>query len=290
MASTDSRWSIAIYSGASPLALAPHASAANPVLTAQDVTDIDACFVADPFMHHDGTRWSMFVEVLNRPRAMGEIGLATSDDGIAWTYDRIVLAEPFHLSYPFVFEHRGEHFLLPETFEAAQVRLYRATRFPYEWTLDTVLLDGEVIVDASLLFHDRRWWMFGCGMPKGHDLLRLWVADDVRGPWREHPRSPIVAGDKRIGRPAGRPVVSGDRLYRFAQDCASEYGTSVRAIEITRLTPTEYAEREAAPEPVVIGGTHAWNARRAHHLDAHRHNGGWIACVDGDRFAEINPE
>jgi hypothetical protein len=34
----------------------------------------------------------------------GEIGLATSEDGLKWDYKQVVLNEPFHLSYPYVFE------------------------------------------------------------------------------------------------------------------------------------------------------------------------------------------
>jgi len=43
-------WSIGIYEGASPLELAPIPSTPNPVLTAQDVLDTQAGFVADPFL------------------------------------------------------------------------------------------------------------------------------------------------------------------------------------------------------------------------------------------------
>ncbi len=274
-----SQWSIGIYRGQSPLALAPQSN--EPVLTARDVTDLDACFVADPFMNFDGARWSMFFEVLERSVERGCIGLATSDDARRWRYEQIVLAEPFHLSYPFVFEHGGERFMVPETYQAAQIRLYRATQYPFEWTLDRVLIDEVVAVDASLLFHDGAWWMFACTAPKGHDALRLWSAPDPRGPWSEHPSSPIVDGDKRIGRPGGRPLIIDGRLYRFAQDCAADYGAFVRAVEITRLSERDYGERELA-QPAVVAGPFAWNARRAHHLDAHRHNGRWIACVDGD--------
>jgi len=39
-------WSIAIYRGASPLALAP----TGVVITGRDVTDVDAASVADPFL------------------------------------------------------------------------------------------------------------------------------------------------------------------------------------------------------------------------------------------------
>lgn len=285
----DSLWSIAVYSGASPLALSPDRRAPIPVLTGRDVTDRKASFVADPFMHFDGTRWAMFFEVLNLATGRGEIGLATSDDAIRWRYEQIVLSEPFHLSYPFVFSHGGEHFLLPETFEADQLRLYRATRWPYEWELDRVLIDDIVAVDASLLDHDGSWWMFACTHRKENDQLSLWRADEPRGPWREHPASPVVRGDSRIGRPGGRPVAADGTLYRFAQDCQHEYGLSVRAIEITRLTPSEYEEREVSAQPIVVPGAYEWSARRTHHVDPHpQPGGGWIACVDGEPLRGVS--
>ena len=45
-------WSIGIYAGRSPLQLAPLPKIINPVLTAWDVKDIPAQYVADPFMLH----------------------------------------------------------------------------------------------------------------------------------------------------------------------------------------------------------------------------------------------
>ncbi len=59
-----SEWSIGIYAGTSPLDLLPHGRS-NPVLTARDVTDVPAAFVADPFMIKNGPRWYMFFEVFN---------------------------------------------------------------------------------------------------------------------------------------------------------------------------------------------------------------------------------
>src|SRR6476659_4855632 len=44
------KWSIAMYAGESPLRLRPAPGASNPVLSAADVTDAPARFVADPFM------------------------------------------------------------------------------------------------------------------------------------------------------------------------------------------------------------------------------------------------
>ena len=97
-------WSIAIYTGISPFDLQP----APPVLTKADITDIPAAFVADPFMLRRDHTWYMFFEVMNIETRLGEIGVATSNDALNWTYDRIVLREPFHLSYPHVFASRSD--------------------------------------------------------------------------------------------------------------------------------------------------------------------------------------
>lgn len=104
--------------------------AANPVLTAADVTDFTADYVADSFMFHEGNTWYMFFEAGHYSPEKTEIGLATSSDGFSWSYQRIVLSEPFDLAYPYVFKWEGTYYLIPETYAMNQVRLYKATNFP----------------------------------------------------------------------------------------------------------------------------------------------------------------
>jgi hypothetical protein len=70
-------------------------------------------------------------------------------------------------------------------------------------------------------------------------------------------------------------------MIRFTQDCCPEYGTRVRAFEITKLTPTLYQE-QALDVPVVEAGGDKWNESGMHHVDPHpAERGEWIACVDG---------
>lgn len=277
-------YSIGIYTGPSPTALAPPAGASHdPVLTRESITDVPASFVADPFMIRvDGT-WHMFFEIMSwRPGSRkGEIGLATSTDGFLWTYRRVVLAEPFHLSYPYVFEWGSEHYLVPESSAAGAVRLYRADPFPMRWVFVCDLLTGADHLDNSIFRRDGTWWMLSGSDPRG-GTLRLFHAPDVRGPWREHPRSPVVDGDPRLGRPAGRVLSTPDRLLRFAQDCSGAYGTRVHALEITRLTPRHYEEKELGDGPVLGGSGRGWNREGMHHVDPHElGDGSWLACVDG---------
>ena len=158
--STD-RWSIGIYAGRSPFDLNPAPAVVNPVLNAGDVTDVDAAFVADPFMIREDGYWHMFFEVLNREHQRGEIGWATSPDGISWSYQRIVLREPYHLSYPHVFRWQGAWFMIPETLGANGIQLYQATRFPTEWRSVAVLLSGQ-FADPTIFRYRGRWWLFAC--------------------------------------------------------------------------------------------------------------------------------
>lgn len=279
------RWSIGIYEGASPLTLAPVEGVENPVVARQSVTDGYAFFVADPFMLRvDGT-WHMFFEVLRwkNGRTIGEIALSTSRDGLRWDYQRTVLSEPFHLSYPYVFEWASDHYMIPESHEAGGVRLYQADPFPTRWVFVTDLLKGPVLLDSSVFRYDDTWWMFTETNPDlKQDTLRLFGARDLTGPWREHPRSPIVQGNARIARPAGRVLCSPDRVIRFCQETYPTYGTNVRAFEITRLTANDYEERETEGNPVLRPEARGWNRRGMHHVDAHRlDDGRWIACVDG---------
>jgi hypothetical protein len=275
-------WSIGIYAGTSPLTLAPLQSIRNPILTATDVTDVPAKFVADPFMLRlDGT-WSMFFEVFNRKTAKGEIGLARSRDGVRWTYDGIVLAEPFHLSYPYVFEHGGTIYMVPENKENC-IRLYEATNFPKRWAVVATLLDGGFFADSSIFRHDGKWWMFTeTNRRMKFDTLRLFYSNDLLGPWREHPESPLIAGNPHIARPAGRVLSLRGQTIRFAQDDHPIYGKQIWAFEVTELGTTRYREHALSAHPILAPSGIGWNAQGMHNVDPHRTDDGqWIACVDG---------
>jgi hypothetical protein len=269
-----------MYSGLSPLRMAAAPGASNPVISAADVTDVPARFVADPFMVDVDGLWHMFFEVLNNQSNKGDIGRATSRDALTWRYERIVLQEPFHLSYPYVFRWNNDFYMTPETLGANAVRLYRATSFPDQWTLVKDLIPGPH-ADPSIFQHGGKWWLFTCPTPHKHDTLALYSADDPASPWTEHPSSPIIAGNKSVARPGGRVLDYDGRLLRFTQDCYPTYGKQVRAFEITELTATTYKEHEVQESPVLVPDGSSWNASGMHHIDAHRINGSWLACVDG---------
>jgi hypothetical protein len=276
-----------MVTGGSPLDLASLGAPSKPALTAEDITGIRASFVADPFLVRDGAGWLMFFEVMNRESRRGEIGLARSSDGVTWRHETIVLREPFHLSYPHIFHWQGDDYMLPETLGLNAIVLYEARCFPYEWEPVSRLVEG-MFADPTPFQFEGRWWMFACSTPYVHDVLRLYYASDLTGPWTEHPLSPVVQGNPRIARPGGPVTAWSGRLIRYAQDCVLQYGHRLRAFEITALTTDRYEEREC-PESPILFPSDWWNSAGMHHADPHLlPDGTWIASVDGYRF-EFNP-
>ncbi len=276
-------WAIGIYVGDSPFSFTPQQGLNNPVLTREDVSDVQAVFVADPFMLRVNDTWHMFFEVMNWRANKGEIGFATSKNGVQWTYQQIILAEPFHLSYPYVFAWMNDYYMIPESYQASSIRLYKALTFPTRWSFVDTLLERPYLVDASIFRYDNKWWLFTETNPNvKHDTLRLYYAADLIGPWLEHPMSPIIEGNAHIARPGGKVLVINNKVIRYAQNCYPYYGTEVRAFEITALTTMSYNEREVGQNPVLMPSGHGWNACGMHHVDAHLlDDGRWIACVDG---------
>ena len=288
-APTEDVWSIGIYAGQSPFDLYAPLGVHNPVLTREAVSDVPAAFVADPFMIAANGSWHMFFEVMNWHTGKGEIGLAQSQDGFAWTYQQIVLAEPFHLSYPYVFAWRGDHYMIPESFQAGSIRLYKAAKFPTRWSFVAQLLERPYLVDPSVFPYGDKWWLFTETNPEvKHDCLRLYFADELTGPWVEHPKSPIVKDNAKSARPAGRVLVQGPEIVRYAQDCSISYGFQVHAFKIIELTTRKYAEEGVRAEPILASSGSGWNADGMHHIDPQRvSNNRWIACVDGRRAPQL---
>jgi len=251
----------------------------NPVLTAEDVTDREASLVADPFLFYEGGTWYMFLEVWMPAINSGDIGLATSSDGLTWTYQHIVLDETFHLSYPHVFKWGNTYYMIPETSEVNQVRLYRATAFPNSWELVNVLVSGPYC-DSSIFRYNDLWWIF---TGEGDDL-DIFYSDTLTDPaaWHAHPLNPVIT-DITKARMAGRVVVfDSNRIIRLGQKNDVIYGQAVRAFEVDVLTTTSYSEHELPESPLVEASGSGWNSKGMHQVDPWWTGDHWLAAVDGN--------
>ena len=276
-------WSIGIYKGPTPFDLSVPKDLTNPVITVNDITDIEASYVADPFMIIKDSKYYSFFEVFNWETYQGDIGYAESIDGYNWEYKKIIINETFHLSYPYVFKEGNDYYMIPESNKDLSVRLYKAVSFPGKWEYVGNLLSGYHYIDPSIFRYNDKWWLFVATAPDD-GVVNLYYSSKLLGDWRPHPMNPIIKLDKHIARPAGRVFTYNDNFYRLAQDSYTEYGFQVFAFEITELTEKLYAENIVLEEPIVTRSGKGWNAAGMHHVDLHKLGDSWIAIVDGKKY------
>jgi len=204
--------------------------------------------VMDPFVIEVDGRTHLFYENYSFEAGRAMIGtVELGPAGLAST-PQVVLKQPYHLSYPFVFRRDGEFFMLPETSENKTIELYRAERFPDRWVLERVLMRDLVAVDSTLIEHAGRLWLFVNIAGRGTSIsteLHLFSADDLFGRWRPHRRNPIVA-DAGRARPAGPIFQHDEALVRPSQDCTGGYGRAVVFNRIDRLDEGHYEEASVA--------------------------------------------
>jgi hypothetical protein len=200
-------------------------------------------YFADPFLlRAQGQNWLFFEDYLYGEKR-GRISCAPVLPDLSIGSPTVCLDRPYHLSYPQVFHHDGEVFMIPETSKNQSVELWRATNFPFCWKLEKTLFKGS-FVDTTPLFHEGRWYFFTTlSEPLGNGAFgALFSSDSLTGDWVRHPNCPIST-DVRYARSAGRILNFENRLLRPVQDCSENYGHRIHVEEILELTPATYRAR-----------------------------------------------
>jgi hypothetical protein len=223
-------------------------------------------FYADPFIVARNGKNFLFFEDFRYKEGRAVISCSQIDVAGNFGDPIEVLRRPYHLSYPFLFEHEGQVYMIPESKSNRTVELYRAEEFPSQWSFERVLMKDVFAVDATIHVANGRFWMFA-GLSNGKysncDELWLFYAESLFGPWHPHRDNPVIS-DVRRSRPAGALFREGGVLIRPSQDCARDYGYALRFSEIAVLNEREYRERPLAylgPEWVKGNlGTHTYSA------------------------------
>ncbi|WP_309398779.1 glucosamine inositolphosphorylceramide transferase family protein [Cerasicoccus maritimus] len=229
---------------------------------------LGACSWADPFpVARDGRCWVFIEEVIHHPKKGRLAVFELNADGSVGPMT-VILERDYHLSYPNVFQHDREWWLVPESRANRTVDLYRCVEWPHRWEYEKSLMRDIEVVDATFWQRDGRWWLFG-GTPatpggNASGQLCLWSADSpISEDWTPHPANPIVA-DRACARPAGRIFEHKGMLIRPAQNCVKRYGYGVHLMAIEEWTDTTYRERlfQAYTPPTMPPGaiaTHTFN-------------------------------
>ncbi|MBW8744088.1 MAG: formyl transferase [Sphingomonas sp.] len=209
-------------------------------------------FLADPFgLWRDG-RLHVFVETYDYRVRIGAIEVLTYDAAFNLIDRQWALREPWHLSYPVVWEAEGETWMLPEAHRSKRLTLYRAAEFPHRWERAVEIPLDHVAVDATPFWYEGLWWLFytsASNEPDKMAALHLAFAEHLRGPWRVHPGNP-VRRDIASARPGGTAQIVDGRVVLPVQDCSRTYGGAIRPLWFDRLDPDSVSMEAGA----AIGG------------------------------------
>lgn len=123
-------------------------------------------WIADPFLFDYGGKTFLFYEAYDRVKRKGVIGYSVIESEGIITEPRIVLEEKHHLSFPYIFEHKGDIYMMPESADALSISVYQAISFPDEWKRIEIL--GDIYACDSV-------WMF-----RNHEIWKLVTSEMFR--------------------------------------------------------------------------------------------------------------
>jgi hypothetical protein len=228
---------------------------------------------ADPFLIvHEDYLYVFYEKLLARD--VGTIACARTADLDRFEDLGVVLREPHHLSYPFVFHDGGRILMIPEAKQSGEVPLYEFGDFPFQPRKLRSLLQGRY-VDSFVLRKDGLWYLF----TTSETGLEIHFTENLRsGDFVAHPSNPVVA-DARYCRNGGGPLHLGNSTFRVAQDCSRSYGHNVSLIRIDELSPATY--RESLVRSDYFEKRDRSNRLGAHHLTMVRFLGKTVIAADG---------
>lgn len=230
-----------------------------------NLPETPGAFLADPFVVEREGRTIIFAEQFRYREGRGTIA-AFEVIGNGVQRLGVVLKEPFHLSFPYLLESDGELFMVPETEQSGDIRLYRCLSFPNQWEFDSVLVPNLRALDCMPFEFNGTWWMI-VGQSTAHAFgVRplLYRASALRGPWARCLDGPISAEIEHARN--GGLLRDGDALYRVIQmPDFGKYGAWIRIAHVDQVSELAYNETSVyalrpAHRPGVLGGHHLHNS------------------------------
>ena len=195
---------------------------------------------ADPFLVEVGNKTYVFFEAYHRFKRKGAIGFREIS-GKKKGKINIVIDEPFHLSYPFLYIEGDVWYMIPESKESNQIIRYKSEEFPEKWVKEKVLMDNISAADTTIHFYEN-----GCmklitylseSFNKGK-LMLLQLKDDVCETIYQ-----LEDPDGRK-RPAGKIFMRDNIFYRPSQLCTRAYGEALIFNKMLAVTENSYEEEE----------------------------------------------
>ena len=242
---------------------------------------------ADPFLFEWDGRHFIFAERKYVWHPRGTIAYCEIfDDGTVSDFKE-VLKEPFHLSYPNVFEYQGTIYMIPETGHDNDIRLYKSVQFPNQWENVKVLYSGANFVDTSFVsdVKDGRAILYSFDWDNKRSHFYLFNLDELS--LSELPNNPNMMKE----RSGGNCFEQGGESLRVLQDCSRTYGEK---IIINRIDCDDFESGNAADSLAfeILPQNLKFNTKRIYPINCHTYNQTFqfevVDCL-AERFVWFKP-
>lgn len=214
-------------------------------------------FWADPFFVKFKKKKYIFFEIYNYLKKKGEISCVEILNNNIINKKKI-LELNYHLSYPNIFKHKKNFYLIPESYENNKTTIYKSIKFPYKWKKLKTLFHEKKICDTTVLAHNKKLWLFFNKAEKNinefNKKLYIYKSKDYNfSKIVSHKKNPVI-NNLYSSRSAGSFFKEKKNLIRPAQINKKNiygYGLSLNKVvkldlnrfeqvEILRITPKSF--------------------------------------------------
>jgi len=202
-------------------------------------------FLADPFIANHNGNDVLFVEDYNYRSSRGKIS-AYEIKPTKYIELGVALEEKFHLSFPFLVRVKKDLYMVPESHENKDIRLYKCVDFPLKWKFIRALIKDCSCVDTSVFEFNNKWWMFtnkdSSELGDHGSELHIYYSDSLDSEkWVSHRANPVIFDSKRARN--GGLIISNETIYRvFQRQGFDMYGASIGISKIIELSEINYEE------------------------------------------------
>ncbi|HZO11480.1 MAG TPA: hypothetical protein VFB48_05130, partial [Nitrososphaeraceae archaeon] len=202
-------------------------------------------FLADPFVVSTEDENYCFVEDYDYQKSRGCISVYKLTEKDSEKIGEAII-EPFHMSYPCVFQYKSKYYICPETCENKDMRLYECESFPLKWKLKKIIMSNISAVDTTIFEKDGMWWLFTTIDPTNvgdiFSELHIFFSDNpLTDDWIPHKMNPIFVDSVKAR--MGGILFDEGVVYRVSQQQGFDtYGKSCAINHIRHLTKHHYEE------------------------------------------------
>lgn len=228
------------------IAIAPFASFSNKMDNLQNICQDNQLywltkkyhFQADPFLIEKKGMLYVFYEALNHTWIKGHIRcrILQLNENLGFTELEDFALDDInqlncHLSFPFLWQENDDIYLMPESHEAGQVCLFKATEFPKKWQKVATMVDGQKLIDSILLKDDKTYFLIS----SEHKSLqrKIYTASQLTHDWQ--PLNTNIKIDNVHRRLGGSIFYLKNQPYLICQETDhKEYGKSLFIKQLMR--------------------------------------------------------